>query len=134
MDSNYRMRVLLVQTAYGLTPSSGGYKANISLLRQLSSYGHETAQICYGSKTEVDDFIQRSIDKGIDPHTINDVVHIMDDQNMIHELWIKTFTAEDGVRYIVFNRDAFVRIFPVGDLHNHTAAYLDVSTVSFRLT
>jgi hypothetical protein len=48
------MRVFLVQTAKGLFSSSGGYKANICLLRYLASQGHSVRQLCYSHRGEAD--------------------------------------------------------------------------------
>ncbi|KAK3693212.1 glycosyltransferase family 4 protein [Podospora appendiculata] len=92
------LRVFLVQTAQGLTPSSGGYKANVNLLRQLSKSGHETAQICYGLEHEVDKFAKKAVSKGVEPNvTICTTIPVTDLQGVTHELSVKTFRDMDRV-------------------------------------
>ncbi|KAK4135078.1 glycosyltransferase family 4 protein [Trichocladium antarcticum] len=109
------MRVFLVQTAQGLTPSSGGYKANVNLLRMLSAQGHDVAQICYGLDLEVDEYAHRAKAKGIKPNVTNTILPVIDPKGVNHKILIKTFTDE----YKVYNiRDelndrmqALVRLF-----------------------
>ena len=107
------MRVFLVQTAQGLTPSSGGYKANISLLRTLSSQGHSAAQICYAADEEVAEYAARATDKGIDPGVTNVDLSIVDPKGDAHELPVKTFTDEDNIHNVVLGRREFNAAYPV---------------------
>ncbi|KXJ86015.1 hypothetical protein Micbo1qcDRAFT_126946 [Microdochium bolleyi] len=58
------MHILLFQTAKGLFPSSGGYRANNSLLRYLSSKGHRVRQICYSTQEEVQAYVRRAAKSG----------------------------------------------------------------------
>ncbi|KAK4243415.1 glycosyltransferase [Corynascus novoguineensis] len=88
------MRVFLVQTAQGLTPSSGGYKANVSLLRSLSTQGHATAQICYAVDDEIDQYARRAELKGINPNITYQPLPVVDPAGKVHELYVKTFTDE----------------------------------------
>ncbi|KAM7208286.1 hypothetical protein V8F20_001264 [Naviculisporaceae sp. PSN 640] len=122
------MRVLLVQTAHGLTPSSGGYRANLGLLRQLRSYGHVTAQLCYGSATEVDEFIQLATVFGVEHNLSTHYTYLIDSQGDIFQIWIKIFNGHDGVQYIVIDRNAFSRIFPLDEFIPQTRDYLEAST------
>lgn len=133
MSDHSRMRVLLVQTAYGLTPSSGGYGANISLLRQLRGYGHVTAQICYGFEYEVDEFTQRATLNGVQHNLVTRITHVADSHGDIQEIWIKIFTGHDRVQYIVIDLEAFLRIFPAQELIDQTRDYLEASSIPFHL-
>jgi hypothetical protein len=62
-DGDY-FRVFLIQTAKGLESPSGGYKANISLVRYLASRGHIVRQICQPSRGEVDAYIKKVAESG----------------------------------------------------------------------
>jgi len=107
------MRVFLVQTAQGLTPSSGGYKANVSLLRSLSDQGHAAAQICYAFEGEVNEYAARAEAKGIEPNLTDTLVPVVDPKGVVHELFVKTFTDEDKIHNVVIARDAFNTAYPV---------------------
>lgn len=51
---DYRqMRVVLVQTAMGYKPPSGGYRGNYATLCALAKYGHETMQFCWAFDHEI---------------------------------------------------------------------------------
>ncbi|KAH6843317.1 glycosyltransferase family 4 protein [Chaetomium sp. MPI-CAGE-AT-0009] len=95
------LRVFLVQTAQGLTPSSGGYKANVNLLRSLSKQGHATAQICYAIEDEVHHYARRAEINGIKPNVTSTALSVVDPTGKAHDLVIKTFTDE----YNVHNED-----------------------------
>jgi hypothetical protein len=106
------MRVLLVQTAQGLTPSSGGYKANISLLRTLSDQGHETGQICYAAEEEVAEFAARAEAKGIEPNITEATLTVINPPGVVHELGVMTFTDEDNIHNVAIARRPFNKVYP----------------------
>lgn len=107
------MRVFLVQTAQGLTPSSGGYKANVSLLRSLSMHGHATAQICYAVEDEINQYARRAELKGICPNITHQSLPVIDPAGKVHELYVKTFTDEYKVQNVVISRTEFNAAYPV---------------------
>jgi hypothetical protein len=108
-----KMRVFLVQTAQGLTPSSGGYKANVNLLRSLSSQGHATAQICYAVEEEVDQYARRAEIQGIAPNLTLAPLPVVDKEGFVHDLFVKTFTDEHEVHNVVISRNQFNTAYPV---------------------
>jgi len=126
-----KMRVFLVQTAQGLTPSSGGYKANISLLRQLRSFGHETAQICYGWDKEVEQFARTAAEKGVEPNVTRSVVNVVDPQDINHELVVETFNDEDQIHNIVISGRPFNVAYPVDEFLYDNKDYLEARIPSF---
>ncbi len=107
------MRVLLIQTAQGLTPSSGGYKANICLLQTLSDQGHETGQICYAAEEEVAEFAARAEAKGIEPNLTEATLTVVNPPGVVHQLGVKTFMDEDKIYNIVIARSPFNKVYPV---------------------
>lgn len=124
---NPKLRVFLVQTAQGLTPSSGGYKANISLLRDMSALGHDTAQICYGFEGEVDAYAKRAAEKNIDPAITEETFPVVDPEGKSHSLMVKTFTDEYKIFNAAISREPFNLAYPTNEFFSDTRAFLEVS-------
>ncbi|KAL2187684.1 glycosyltransferase family 4 protein [Thermothelomyces heterothallicus CBS 203.75] len=120
------MRVFLVQTAQGLTPSSGGYKANVSLLRSLSMQGHTTAQICYAVEDEIDQYARRAELKGISPNITHQPLPVVDPAGKVHELYVKTFTDEYKVHNVVISRTEFNAAYPRDELTSRMATLINL--------
>lgn len=106
------LRVFLVQTAQGLAPSSGGYKANVHLLRTLAVGGHSASQLCYATEDEITTFTERARKAGIDPNL--DVMELGRVQvgNESIEITAKGFTDEYSVYNVVLPRLAFNKAYP----------------------
>ncbi|KAF3001789.1 hypothetical protein E8E13_001757 [Curvularia kusanoi] len=109
------LRVFVVQTAKGLFSSSGGYKANICLLRYLASRGHSVRQICYPHRGEVKAYVQKVAKHGGDSQHLDDVV------------------MEDGVQCVALDEEAFTLAFGGNKgesqkaISTETAAYMEVN-------
>ncbi|KAK0629281.1 hypothetical protein B0T17DRAFT_615079 [Bombardia bombarda] len=128
------MRVFLVQTAQGLTPSSGGYKCNINLLRQLRLRKHECAQIAYGFENEVECFAKVAKEKGINPNlATHSVVPVVDSSGLPHQLRVKTFNDEDGIHNIVISRNTYNAAYPTRDFIRDLRAYLEGQGITQRM-
>lgn len=129
-----RMRLLLVQTAHGLTPSSGGYKANVCLLRNLSRLGHATAQVCYAFPEELDKYARRAKAKGVYPGVIGlEPVIVTDGKNQEHKLHINEFTDEWGILNTTIARHEFKAAYPAGEFWVESRAYLENDDLSSRI-
>jgi hypothetical protein len=129
------MRVYLVQTARGLFSSSGGYKANICLLRYLASQGHSVRQLCYFHQNEVEDYIQRMARaKGSEVDVHRRVLHLRG-ENVTSDanVAVVQLTMEDGVEIVALEEEAFDVAFG-GKEHLHKemareiADYIEVRT------
>lgn len=107
------LRVLLVQTAQGLSPSSGGYKANVNLLRALTAQGHAAAQICYGRQEEIEQFIDRANLKGIELNKSSKPLSLVDKEGFVFDSFTEMFHDEDNVYNVVISRDSFNAGYPV---------------------
>ncbi|KAK3940423.1 glycosyltransferase [Diplogelasinospora grovesii] len=94
------MRVFLIQTAKGLSASSGGYKANISLLRALRSHGHAAAQICYGFENEVEYHAKKAEAKGVRPNVTPSIMTVTLPNGADRDIDISTFTDQDEIHNI----------------------------------
>ncbi|KAK4184101.1 glycosyltransferase [Podospora australis] len=125
------MRVLLVQTALGLTPSSGGYKANFGLLQTLRGLGHDTAQICYAFGHEVDEYAQRAVEKGIDPNVTQTAIPMVDSQGIQHEVRVWTFTDEYNHDELTERMEKMVRLFTtsISSFHPTHVVFNDALTM-----
>ncbi|KAK3361564.1 UDP-Glycosyltransferase/glycogen phosphorylase [Lasiosphaeria ovina] len=130
MAATTTMRIFLVQTAQGLTPSSGGYKANISLLRELRSFGHVAAQICYGFEHEVEQYAERAAAKGIDPDVTESTVPFVDFRGAKNNLLVKTFFDEYEIQHIVISRSLFKKDYPRKELWQETKDYIETGEAS----
>ncbi|KAK3315810.1 glycosyltransferase family 4 protein [Apodospora peruviana] len=129
------IRLFLVQTAQGLTPSSGGYKANRSLLQSLTRCGDgvTVAQICYGFDDEVKLLANRAKAKGIDPKVEGWTIPHLTDEGKTINISIKTFTDEDRIMNVVIVRQPYNEVYPVRELWQDTKNYLEGQTPSGRL-
>ena len=128
------MRVFLVQTAKGLFSSSGGYKANICLLRYLASRGHSVCQLCYSHRGEADAVV-RTMAKGggHDPQLHKRQLHLRGGYGEDGtDIAVDELVIEDGVQYLALENEAFVEAFGgTENLHKamprETARYIEVS-------
>jgi hypothetical protein len=127
------MRVFLVQTARGLFSSSGGYKANICLLRYLASQGHSVRQLCYFHENEVEDYIRRMAQaQGSEFYVHRRVLHLRG-ENIAPgaNVAVVQLKMEDGVEIVALKEEAFDVAFG-GKEHLHeemareTADYIEV--------
>ncbi|KAL0469852.1 hypothetical protein QR685DRAFT_499921 [Neurospora intermedia] len=129
-----KMRIFLVQTAQGLTPSSGGYKANVNLLRQLRLFGHDAAQICYGFEDEVEKYAELARAKGVEPNvTHHSGLPVIDSKGNQHELDVKTFMDEHGIHNIVISRVPFNEAYPTREFWQDTQDYLEDRSITQRM-
>jgi hypothetical protein len=133
-DSSFTsMRVFLVQTAKGLFSSSGGFKANISLLRHLASRGHTVRQICYSHRGEVDAYIRYMARKGdYDPRLCRKKLHLRTGNNRSGiDVEVNVLVMDDGVQVVALEKEAFDAAFG-GTEHifktmgRETADYIEV--------
>jgi hypothetical protein len=95
------MRIFLVQTAKGLLSSSGGYKANISLLRHLASRGHSVRQLCYSYRGEAEAYVQATTkSSGRDIDLRKRLLHIRAANGAPGtDVKVEELVMEDGVQY-----------------------------------
>jgi hypothetical protein len=132
--SQTQMRVFLVQTAKDLFSSSGGYKANICLLRYLAFQGHSVRQLCYSHRGEADAVVRTMAKSG--GHDLQ--LH----KRQLHlrcgygedgiGVAVDELVMEDGVQYLALENETFVEAFGgTENLHKamprETARYIEVS-------
>lgn len=131
------MRIFLIQTAKGLLSSSGGYKANICLLRYLSSRGHSVRQLCYPHGGEVDEYVRKMAKNGgRDPQHHTRQLHLgAEDGNRGTDVRLDYLVMEDGVQIVALDEEAFTEAFggkenSLRTMPKETAAYIEVTSLS----
>jgi len=126
------MRVFLFQTAKGLFASSGGYKANLSILRHASSQGHATAQMCYAYRDEVKYYCTEMEAEGRKPSLTRSTLQVPLDDGSSTGVIIYVFVNKEGIRVIALDLDDFEKAFPKKLMASETTDFVDVSTTSNR--
>ncbi|KAL7770418.1 hypothetical protein CFE70_000352 [Pyrenophora teres f. teres 0-1] len=134
------MRVFLVQTAKGLFSSSGGYKANLCLLRHLASRGHSVRQICYSHRGEVDAYVRTMVSSGEhNPQLRKRHLHLRSGYGEAGiDLTVEELVIHDGVQYVALEKEAFDEAFGGKDnilksMPRETANYIEKGILSARL-
>lgn len=128
------MRVFLVQTARGLFSSSGGYKANISLLRYLASRGHSVRQLCYSYHAEAETYAQTVVESGgRDPQLRDRLLHLRAENGRSGtDVKIEELVTEDGVEFVALESETFDAAFGGKqnvhkEMAKNTAEYIEVN-------
>ncbi|EDU41654.1 thioesterase [Pyrenophora tritici-repentis Pt-1C-BFP] len=137
-SSPNHMRVFLVQTAKGLFSSSGGYKANLCLLRHLASRGHSVRQICYSHRGEVDAYVRTMTSSGEhNPELRKRRMHLRSGYGEAGiDLAVEELVVHDGVQYVALEKEAFDEAFGGKDnilktMPRETANYIELQTNFF---
>ncbi|KAI0163952.1 hypothetical protein GGR57DRAFT_489673 [Xylariaceae sp. FL1272] len=134
------MRVFLVQTAKGLFSSSGGYKANICLLRYLASRGHRVRQLCYSCRGEVEEYVQSATRDGWNPRLRKGFLHLRAlDGKPGTIVGVSRLDMEDGVEVVALETETFeIGFGGKGKMHkqmgDETAAYIETGELSTRMS
>ncbi|KAK9776120.1 putative Glycosyl transferase family 1 domain-containing protein [Seiridium cardinale] len=134
------MRVFLIQTARGLFPSSGGYNANISLLRYLASCGHSVRQFCYAYRHEVETYAQMMANSGRpDLRLCRKLLYLRSGEGG-PDICVKVVESvmEDGVEFVALETEAFDEAFGgkehmYKEIARETAEYIETGKLSARL-
>jgi hypothetical protein len=128
------MRVFLVQTAKGLFSSSGGYKANICLLRHLASRGHSVRQLCYSYIGEVEEYAQTIAKSGgYDMQVRRRLLHMNAENGTSGtNVRVEEFVMDDGIQVVALESEAFEAAFGGKEnmynaLATETADYIEVT-------
>ena len=126
------MRVFLVQTARGLFSSSGGYKANICLLRHLASRGHVVRQLCYSYRNEAEEYVSKMATSGHHQQLRKRMLHLRSDFGQPGtDVVVSDLVMDDGVEFVALESEAFDAAFGGKEsLHKEmgreTAQYIEV--------
>ncbi|XPS99993.1 hypothetical protein M3J09_009156 [Ascochyta lentis] len=134
------MRVFLFQTAKGLFSSSGGYKANICLLRYLASRGHSVRQLCYSHPGEVEAYVRTAAECGWhDPQLRRRLLHLSAQDGLPGvDVKVEELVLNDGVEFVALESEVFDTAFGgkegvLKEITRQTADYIETKTLSPRL-
>ncbi len=120
------MRVFLVQTAKGLSSSSGGYRANLSLLKYLAHRGHVAAQLCFVWDQEVKAYCDEMVIAGLKPDLETRNVWMPIDEHSGINMRAYTFASIDGVKNVAINASDFEKALPDKVMASDTARLIEV--------
>jgi len=127
------MRVFLVQTAKGLLSSSGGYKANLCLLRYLASRHHSVRQLCYSHPGEIDAYVRTMARSGRDPQHSKRQLHLRSGYGEPGvDIKVEELVMDDGVQVLALEKEAFDEAFGGKEnileaMPRETANYIEVT-------
>ncbi|KAH7093471.1 hypothetical protein FB567DRAFT_434387 [Paraphoma chrysanthemicola] len=134
------MRVFLVQTAKGLFSSSGGYKANICLLRYLASRGHAVRQLCYSYRGEIEAYAGSTTNSsGKNLELLVRSLYLSNANNTSGtSVKVEEMVMDDGVQVVALENEAFELAFGgkeimCKELGQDTANYIEAGKLSTRL-
>jgi hypothetical protein len=126
LEDHSTMRVFLVQTAKGLSSSSGGYRANLSLLKYLAHRGHAAAQLCFVWDQEVKAYCDEMVIAGLKPDLQAQNVWMPIDERSGISMRTYTFTSIDGVKNVAINASDFEKALPNNVVAGDTAKLIEV--------
>ena len=106
------MRIFLIQSVQGLWPTAGEWISNVRFLKYLSSKGHATAQLCYGTQEEIARRLAESEKSPNDITFETDILEIHQKGQPPAQLPFTKFSTSDGIFMIVLDRDKFREHFP----------------------
>ncbi|KAK6085047.1 hypothetical protein SCUP515_00865 [Seiridium cupressi] len=133
------MRVFLIQTARGLFPSSGGYNANIILLRCLASRGHSVPQFCYSYRDEFETYGQMLANSGRPSLRLCQRLLCSRSGEGGLQVCVKVveLVMEDGDEFVALETEALDEAFGgehmYNDIARETAEYIETGKISGRL-
>jgi hypothetical protein len=113
--------------------SSGGYKANISLLRHLASRGHSVRQLCYSYRGEAEAYVQATTkSSGRDIDLRKRLLHIRAANGAPGtDVKVEELVMEDGVQLVALEIETFDAAFGgkknvYKEMARETADYIEV--------
>lgn len=134
LENYYPMRVAMVQTAAGLKPPSGGYRANYATLYALSTYGHKTMQLCWAYQRDINMAVAEL--KQVGNYDFKDFkrgkIQLTGRENTKFEVnWWK-FTDVHGVRCICLDAETMVNQLPNEIQGQDAAMFIEVSSKTYH--
>lgn len=126
------MTVILIQTAAGLKPPSGGFRGNYATLLALAKHGHVAIQTCWAFKNDINEAISelRQQDKWVKENFSWGYVYLPDeDMKVIKVTWWK-FINVHGITCISLDADTMIKAYHNGLQQKDAATWIEVSLLS----
>jgi len=127
------MRAFLIQKKMGLASSSGEYRANISLLKYLSSQGHATAQFCFAKDGEVASLVAEAEAAGKKACLSRSEFQLPLNNDNTIPVGVSTFTSIDGIHMIALDATDFRKGLSAEDQGKETMEFMENSKLTARL-
>lgn len=130
------MRVVMVQTAMGLKPPSGGFRGNYATLFALQKHGHQTMQFCWAQEKDILHAAAELKAKGVwyDGCIEHDIASMLnDDEEVVEVNWWK-FRNVHGVLCICLDADIMRYIYNNYVQQLDAAEWIEVSNSLFKST
>lgn len=108
------MRIVMVQTAAGLKPASGGFRGNYATLLALQKYGHETMQFAWATRQDINEAIAELKSAGkFSKHDFKRGILDMfnKDEKLVQVRWTK-FTNVHGIYCVTLDCETMLGIYP----------------------
>lgn len=135
LESYKPMRVVLVQTAMGYKPPSGGYRGNYATLVALAKYGHETMQFCWAFDYEIAAAREEIVALGLVKEAKFDSgkVNMLDEDLKTVEVNWWSFVNPHGVLCVALNAAIMRIVYPNPIQATDAAQWIEVCTPALIL-
>lgn len=110
------MRILLYQSAKGLFSPSGGYRANLAVVRHLASKGHIVQQVCWSFEKDIKGYVEDEKKKGNQIDVERDILRIPTAEKPDAKIGIAKFRMSDGIEVVGLDINDVESFFPKKDL------------------
>lgn len=130
------MRVVMVQTAMGLKPPSGGFRGNYATLFALQKHGHETMQFCWAHEKDILHAVAELKAKGVwrDGCMAHDTTTMLNDEEEVVKVnWWK-FRNVHGVLCVCLDADIMRYVYNNYNQQLDAAEWIEVSNSLFEST
>lgn len=131
-----QMRVVLVQTAMGYKPPSGGYRGNYATLCALAKYGHETMQFCWAFDYEIEAARKEIAALGLAKEAKWDTgkTNMLDEKLKPVQVTWWSFVNPHGVTCTALDAAVMRVVYPNPIQATDAAAWIEVCMLAFYLT
>jgi len=116
VQDDQKMRILLYQSAKGLFSPSGGYRANLAMVRHLASKGHVVQQVCWLFDKDIKGYVEGEKKKGNHIDVERDVLRIPTTDKPDAKIGIVKFKMSDEIEVIGLDINDVESFFPKKDL------------------
>jgi len=116
VQDDQKMRILLYQSAKGLFSPSGGYRANLAMVRHLASKGHVVQQVCWSFEKDIKGYVEGEKKKGNHIDVERDVLRIPTTDKPDAKIGIAKFKMSDEIEVIGLDINDVESFFPKKDL------------------
>lgn len=125
------MRVVMVQTALGYKPPSGGYRGNNATLVELAKQGHDTMQFCWAFPSEIVQVKAEILAKGLTKVAKFDTgkVDMVDENMTLTQVTWWSFVNPHGILCTALDAEVMRATYPNPLQQTDAAIWIEVRTL-----